>query len=155
MNCARINRFSGCAVRRSSRGFTLVETLAALVFMAIVIPVSVEAVRLAGRAGLVAERKAVATRVAERMLNELVVTGQWQGARPTGEVRDNLLTYRWYAEQEAWQLAELQQLTVRVTFQAQGQEYDVRLSTLVDSATATSTTSNTTSTSTSSSSGTR
>jgi hypothetical protein len=80
----------------------------------------------------------------------LVVTGQWQGAQPTGEVRDSLLTYRWYAEQEPWELGVLQQLTVRVTFQAQGQEYDVRLSTLVDSSTATATTSNTTSTSTSS-----
>ena len=56
--------------------FTLIEVLAALVFMAVVIPVAVEGLRVASRAGEVGRRKAVAGRIAESMLNELIVTGQ-------------------------------------------------------------------------------
>ena len=48
------------AVRRARAAFTLVEVLAALTLMAIVIPVAVDAMRLANLAGQVGQRKAVA-----------------------------------------------------------------------------------------------
>ena len=59
------------------RGFTLAETLAAMLFMAIVIPVAVRGVMLANRAGVVAERKRVAAELADRLLVETIVTQQW------------------------------------------------------------------------------
>src|SRR5215207_7041870 len=65
-------------VRQSSGAFTLAEVLAALAFMAIVIPVAVNGLRVANLAGQVGERKAVAARVAERVLNEWTVTGASQ-----------------------------------------------------------------------------
>ena len=49
------------AKRRIRAGFTLVEVLAALLFMAILIPVAMRAVQIANRAGQVGDRKAVAT----------------------------------------------------------------------------------------------
>ena len=49
--------------KRRHAGFTLVEVLAALLFMAIVIPVAVEGLRIASLAGQVAQRKSVAARV--------------------------------------------------------------------------------------------
>ena len=55
---------------RGVDAFTLAEVLAALVFMAIVIPVAMQGLHIAGRAGAVAERKREAVRVAERVLNE-------------------------------------------------------------------------------------
>src|SRR2546429_9589111 len=57
--------------------FTLAEVLAALLFMAIVIPVALEGMHVATRAGSVAVRKREAARVAERILNESIITTNW------------------------------------------------------------------------------
>ena len=62
------------------RAFTFAEILVAMVFVAIVIPVAVEGVLIANRAGTVAERKRVAARLADRLLAELVLTGEWADA---------------------------------------------------------------------------
>src|SRR6266513_339917 len=62
---------------RHEAAFTLAEVLAALLFMAIVIPVAVQGLRIASRAGSVAERKSAAARVAEKILNENLVTTNW------------------------------------------------------------------------------
>jgi hypothetical protein len=109
--------------------------LAALAFMAIVIPVAVEGLRIANQAGQVAARKDVATRIADRVLNELIVTGQWQGLTQSGVVQEGAQDYRWQLRAEPWSLAAMRLLTVEVFFTVQGEEYDVRLSTLVDTST--------------------
>ena len=115
------------------RGFTLAEVLAALVFMAIVIPVALQGMQIASRAGAVAERKALATRLAERKLNELIVTGQWQSSSVKGTMQEGWQTYDWNLETESWaEDGSMRVLTVRVTVPVQGQKYDVRVSTLVD-----------------------
>ena len=59
-------------------GFTLVEVLAALLFLAIVIPTAVEALHMATLSGEVAARKSVAARVADRILNEAIVMTNWK-----------------------------------------------------------------------------
>ena len=76
------------AVKRCSAGFTLVEVLAALAFMAIVIPVAVEGLRIANLAGQVGQRKAAAARIAERVMNELFVTGQLRSTISRGVVQE-------------------------------------------------------------------
>ena len=60
----KFRRMDCKASRANTRqaGFTLAEVLAALVFMAIVIPAAVHGLRLAGMAGEVAQRKTVAVR---------------------------------------------------------------------------------------------
>jgi hypothetical protein len=131
----------------SLSGFTLVEVLAALVFMAIVIPTAVNGLRVANQAGLIGVRKAAAARIAERELNELIVTRQWQTGGQNGTVQEGALPYRWTMRTEPWnQLSQqtmissrtgtganiLRLLTVEVTFPLQGQFYNVHLSTLVD-----------------------
>jgi prepilin-type N-terminal cleavage/methylation domain-containing protein len=120
--------------RGAASGFTLVEVLAALVFMAIVIPAAVQGLQIANRAGVVGLRKTTAVQIAERVLNELVITKQWQSGAPSGVVQDGGMQYRWISKAESWnQQSVLRLLTVQVTFPVQGQEYDVRLSTVVDS----------------------
>src|SRR5437660_12779604 len=52
---------------KRSAAFTLAEVLAALAFMAILIPVVIECLNIASRAGEVAQRKTEAARVAERL----------------------------------------------------------------------------------------
>jgi hypothetical protein len=118
---------------RRARAFTLAEVLAALVFMAIVIPGAIEGLRLANLAGQVGERKAVAARIAERVLNELVITRQWRSGSQSGQMEEGPIPYRWTMRTEPWnQQNVLRLLTVQVTYPVQGKEYDVRLSTVVD-----------------------
>jgi hypothetical protein len=119
--------------RRFRAGFTLAEVLAALLFMAIVIPVSVEGIRVANRAGVVAQRKGIAARLGENLLNELVVTGRWQDSSQSGVFEEGPQNFRWRLRNEPWNIDAMRVITVEVTFNAQNQEYHVRLSTLVDS----------------------
>jgi prepilin-type N-terminal cleavage/methylation domain-containing protein len=122
-------------VRRARAAFTLVEVLAALTLMAIVIPVAVDAMRLANLAGQVGQRKAVAGRIAERVLNESLVTGQLRGATQNGVVQEGAQQYQWAIRSEAWSQDAMSLVTVQVTYPVQGRDYQVGLSTLVDNST--------------------
>src|SRR5512134_3335620 len=113
------------AAKRARSGFTLVEVLAALAFMAIVIPVAVEGLRIANLAGQVGQRKAVAARVAERVLNEWIVTSQSQTARQSGAVHEGVVDYTWSIRTQPWSEDAMRLVTVTVVYVAQGQEYDV------------------------------
>ena len=120
------------AARTTCRAFTLVEVLAALAFMAIVIPVAVDGLRVASLAGQVGERKATASRIAERIMNELLVTGQYRSATQKGVIREDAREYEWSMRSEPWPLGAMRLVTVEVIFPVQGRDYDVRLSTLAD-----------------------
>ena len=122
-------------LQRRSAGFTLAEVLAALVFMAIVIPVAVQGLRVANLSGQVAERKGIATRLADRLLTELVVTGQWKQSAQSGTVQEDHGQYHWQLRNDVWAKDTMRQVSIQVTFAAQGQDYDVVLTTLVDNTT--------------------
>lgn len=135
MTFKRARRSSRAANRCRWRqgGFTLAEVLAALMFMAIVIPVAVQGLRIASRAGSVSERKAVAARLADSKLNELIATRQWQSSSQKGTIYEGALSYAWSLESEPWAEDGMMRLiTVHVKIPVQGQEYDVQVSTLVD-----------------------
>ena len=114
------------------RGFTLAEALAALAFLAIVIPVAVQGLQVASQAGEVAQRKGLAAQAAERLLNELVVTRQWQSASGGGTVQEGKFSFRWQSRSDAWLKDAMKRVTVTVLYSVRGQDYEVRLSTLVD-----------------------
>ncbi len=116
-----------------SAGFTLAEVLAALMFMAIVIPVAVQGLRIASRAGEVAQRKDQAARVAERVLNEHIVTTNWNQSVQSGTLLEGGLQYRWTLRNELWSQDAMQLLSVEVVYAVQNQDYSVRLSTLASS----------------------
>lgn len=123
-----------CASKRSLSAFTLAEALAALAFLAIVIPVAVHGMQVASLAGQVAARKSMAARVADRLLNEMVVTGQWRQASSGGIAEEGIQQFRWNLEDQPWDKGFQRQLTLRVQYQVQGKDYEVRLTTLVDNA---------------------
>ena len=136
--------------RANRRGFTLVEVLAALAFMSIVIPVAVEGLRLASAAGQLGERRTVAALVAERVLNEVLLSETGKASTQSGVIREGVHDYRWSTRWETWPEGAMSQLTVEVLFRLQGRDYDVELTTLVDTTssssapnTSTSSTSNT------------
>jgi len=122
------------AAKRTRAAFTLAEVLAALAFMAIVIPVAMEGLQVANRAGQVGHRKATAARIADRVLNEVIVTGQWRTSTQGGTVQERQQNYRWSLRSEPWQQGTMRVVTVQVIYPVQGENYDVNVSTLVDSA---------------------
>ena len=116
----------------SAAGFTLAEVLAALALLAIVVPVAMEGVSLASRAGALGQRQAAAARVAERVLGEYVATGRTETGAETGSAVEGGLTYTWRLERTPWAADPLEEVTVQVTFDVQGQPRNLSLSTLLD-----------------------
>ena len=125
------------SVRQSCKAFTLAEVLAALAFMAIVIPVAVEGLRLASTAGQLGQRRTVAGQVAERVLDEMILSQQSQGVSQgmtqSGRTYEGAHEYRWSARWQPWPEDSMNQLSIQVLFEVQGREYDLWLTTLIDS----------------------
>ena len=110
--------------------FTLAEVLAAMLFLAIVIPAAVEALHVASLAGDVAARKGAAARVADRILNESLVTTNWNVGSQSGTVTEGAEEFRWTLNSQNWPVDSMELLTVEVKFPVQGHDYSVQLSTL-------------------------
>ncbi|MBU6401227.1 MAG: hypothetical protein KGS61_12995 [Verrucomicrobia bacterium] len=121
----------------ASSAFTLAEVLAALLFMAIVVPVALEAMHIASRAGGVAQRKSEAAQMAVRLLNDAIVTTNWNQGVQGGTEAAGLRQFRWTLRNDPWTQDPYQtmmrQLTIEVAFTTQGRDYSIRMSTLVDS----------------------
>jgi type II secretory pathway pseudopilin PulG len=117
-------------------GFTLAEALAALTFMAILIPVALEGLHLASRAGEVAARKSEAVLVAESVLTQTVIATNFSQMSQSGSTRQGAHDFRWTLHNEPWNqdatLSGMRLLSVDVGYLAQGHDYSVHLSTLVD-----------------------
>ena len=91
---------------------------------------AVEALHVAGVSGEVAVRKAEAARVADAILNEHIVTTNWNQAA-TGTVTQNGHTFQWSLRNETWPAdSGMDLVTAQVDFSAQGRTFSVRLSTL-------------------------
>jgi type II secretory pathway pseudopilin PulG len=128
-----------CSIKRARRAFTLAEVLVAMMFMAIVIPVAVQGLRIASLAGEVGQRKIVAARIGNKVMNELKVTGQLQNASQSGAVTEGGVQYNWSVRRQTWtedMTTPMTQVTLTVTYMARGKNYDVNLSTLLPQATA-------------------
>jgi len=131
---AGISRHASRATRHVS-AFTLAEVLAAMLFLAIVIPAVVEALHVAGLAGEVAARKGVAARIGDRVLNESIVTTNWNVGSQNGTVTEGAEEFHWTLNNQNWPVdttAAMRLLTAQVTFSAQGHDYSVALSTLAN-----------------------
>ena len=119
--------------KQRSAAFTLAEVLAALLFLAIVIPVAVEAMHVSSLAGEVAARKSAAARIADRLLNESIVMTNWSRGTQTGTTEEGALEFRWKLTSANWPPDSMQLLTAEVTFSAKGHDYTVKSATLANS----------------------
>jgi type II secretion system protein I len=117
--------------RSAKAGFTLVELLAAMAFMAIVIPVALQGLQIANRAGVVAQRKLVATRVMDSVLNEYLANAQNRSATQKGVVQEGNIDYSWQLRLETWKEDTMRLVTAEVTYPVQGRNYTVQESTLI------------------------
>ena len=109
----------------------IAEVLAAMVFMAILIPVIGEGVTIANRAAMVARGKALAVELGDSLLNEMIVTDEWRQQARTGGFGDDYPGVRWEFNADGWELDTMQSLNLLVLYEVQGREYSVRLTTLV------------------------
>jgi len=117
---------------KKSGAFTFVEILAALVFLAILLPAVLEGITLASRASVISERSALATELAQNKLGELTLNDQWATGETRGDFGEDWPGMRWEATQSTWEMDAMSVLTLEVFFQVQGQEKSVSLSTLVN-----------------------
>lgn len=124
---------------RESResAFTLAEVLAAMIFLAILVPIAMEGISIASRSGEVAARKSEAALVAESVLNEAIVTTNWNQGVQSGTSKQGLREFQWTIRNDPWTedpaTTTMRQLTAEVSYTVQGVKQSVRLSTLVDS----------------------
>jgi prepilin-type N-terminal cleavage/methylation domain-containing protein len=112
--------------------FTLAEVLAAMLLLAIVIPAAIEALHVSSLAGEVAARKGAAARIADRILNESLVMTNWNSGVQSGTIQEGVLDFHWTLTSRAWPQDAMQLLTAEVTYQAQGRDFSVKLSTLAN-----------------------
>jgi type II secretory pathway pseudopilin PulG len=117
---------------RRESAFTLAECLAAMAFLAIVIPVAVQALHVSSLAGQVAARKGEAARVADRVLNQSLVLTNWSSGPQNGTITEGSDEFRWKLSNQNWQKDAMELLTAEVTFSAQGHDYSVTMSTLAN-----------------------
>ncbi len=122
--------------RSALPGFTLVEVLAALMFLAILVPAIVGGLTLGNRISVLSERKAIAAELAENKLNEQLVGNSWQSSSSnTGDFGAGYPGFRWQATQQNWRgdsTNTMTELAMEVFFPVQGKEHSVRLTTLVN-----------------------
>ena len=120
--------------RSSSRGFTLVEVLAALLLIAIVLPAVMKGISLASNAGSDARRRTEAAGLAESKLAEIVATRQWRLGNLSGDFTPDWPDYRWeatlsnYIEDSSGE--NVQEIDLRVIWKARNREQAVNVSTL-------------------------
>jgi type II secretory pathway pseudopilin PulG len=119
--------------RRHPAAFTLAEVLAALVFLAIVIPVTIEGLRVAHRASQSALRQSIALRLAESILEEWQLPGSPLAGQSSGVAYDGPFAYPWNLRVEPWPVDALSLVTVEIRYPLQESEQSVELSTLVTS----------------------
>jgi prepilin-type N-terminal cleavage/methylation domain-containing protein len=120
------------ATRHSA--YTLIEVLAALLLLAIIIPVALEALDTASLAGNVAALKGQAARVADYVLNQSIITTNWNFGTQTGTMNEGGRAFYWTLSSQSWPAdSAMELLTTQVQFSVQGRNYSVQLSTLAPS----------------------
>ena len=124
----RANEFDG---RRRHGGFTFIELLATVVLIGVIMPVAMRCIALCTRLGGNARRQIEAACLASTQLTELTTSGHWQTGEKRGNFGSDWPQYEWTAEVTNWTESTVRQLDVTVSWQSQGREHAVTLSTLV------------------------
>ena len=122
--------------RIENRGFTLIEVLAALLFLAILVPAIAAALSLSSRVSELSDRRAVAAELAENQLNQELLGSNWESASvTTGTFGADYPGYQWTMTQAGWSgdsVNNMTELAMEVTFPVQGRSQSVKLTTLVN-----------------------
>lgn len=82
--------------------FTLAEVLVALLVTAVVIPVALRALMVAGSLRHAAVWRQQAVELADMKLHELVVTGEWTESEESGDFGDDYPEFSWELTTDTW-----------------------------------------------------
>jgi Tfp pilus assembly protein PilV len=113
------------------RGFTFVEVLATLTFVAIVLPPVMNGISLSLTTALVAKQQAQASVLGQSKLMELVDQGGWESGGLAGDFGADWPGYRWTAQVSDWDGTTLRQVDVTVAWKQANKDRSVAFSTLV------------------------
>lgn len=118
-------------IRRA--GLTLVECIAALLIIAIILPVAMRGISLCVRLASDVRHRTEATDLARAKMNELIVSNEWQSADLRGDflADHNIPDYTWTASTETWSDPSMLQLDVEVAWPVRTGTSRVHLTTLV------------------------
>jgi general secretion pathway protein I len=135
LHCVQLSRRQPRRLDARPAAFTLVEVLAALLLVAIVVPVVMQGVSLATGAASAAKRRTEAASLAQSKMAELLATRRWQGGALSGRFDaddgHNAGDYGWRAEVTPSTEPYVKELAVRVTWDRNDGEQSVTLTTLV------------------------
>jgi prepilin-type N-terminal cleavage/methylation domain-containing protein len=112
-------------------GFTFIELLATIVLIGIIMPVAMRSIGLCTRLGGQSRRQIEAASLARTKLTELSVSQDWQTGEKRGDFGSDWPGYQWTAAVSNWTDSIVSQLDLTVTWQSQGLQRSVTLSTLV------------------------
>jgi prepilin-type N-terminal cleavage/methylation domain-containing protein len=119
---------------RRRGGFTLVEVLVTLMFLAISLPAIMEGISLATKVGSQTVHRTEAAGLAQSKLAEIVSSEEWESGNLSGDFGADWPSYRWQADVQPWAedttSAGIQQIDVNVYWTEQGREQSIVLSTL-------------------------
>lgn len=118
-----------------SRGFTLVEALAALMLVAIVLPFVMRGITLSASNAAYADRRSTAMMLAQSKMDEAILAEAWQFGESEGqfseEVGDEAERYTWTLTVEDWLITDYNELTLTVTWLRGVRQESVQLKTVV------------------------
>ena len=125
-----------CQIRTIKRydrfgGFTFIELLATIVLIGIIMPVAMRSIGLCTRLGGQSRRQIEAASLARTKLTELTSSQDWQTSEKRGDFGSDWPGYQWTAAVSNWTDSVVSQLDLTVTWQSQGQQRSLTLSTLV------------------------
>ena len=112
-------------------GFTFIELLATVVLIGIIMPVAMRSIGLCTRFGGHSRRQIEAASLARTKLTELTSSQDWQTSEKRGDFGSDWPGYQWTAAVSNWTDSVVSQLDLTVTWQSQGQQRSLTLSTLV------------------------
>lgn len=112
-------------------GFTFIELLATIVLIGIIMPVAMRSIGLCTRLGGQSRRQIEAASLARTKLTELTSSQDWQTGEKRGDFGSDWPGYQWTAAVSNWTDSVVSQLDLTVTWQSQGQQRSLTLSTLV------------------------
>lgn len=120
----------------SSRGFTLLEVIAALLLVAVVLPFIMGAIDTATHVGGLASDRARAAILGENKLNEVLIDESWQFGDANGEFSvdtdgPDATRYLWELHVEQWQDPSVRLLTMTVHWERRGRLQSITLTTAV------------------------
>jgi len=112
-------------------GFTFIELLATVVLIGIIMPVAMRSIGLCTRLGGHSRRQIEAASLARTKLTELTASQDWKTGEKRGDFGSDWPGYQWTAAVSNWTDSVVSQLDLTVTWQSQGQQRSLTLSTLV------------------------